>query len=687
MPRLYSLDTSKSQDSIGVSATCASRRSSRKIKKPSLFKITHERRPDPELQAALKRSKLETSNQAIDYSSITLVPIVYATKDEFSNPIKLWNKYSTLGEQYGAIKVVPPEGYSYKMPVNLEKFEFKVRKQRIQLLSNGNGFSYPSQLWNCEMMRRYDKQLKMEIMGTETPTLESVESEYWDMVRKGDPRVISYYGADLNVFKGEENDKHCLSAKIDDDDPWNLCNLPRCEGSLLKYINSVVPGVNSPWLYIGMIFTSFCWHTEDNYFGSVNYHHSGAPKVWYLVPPKKASKMESILKNYSSLNGEEFALYGLRVQIPPDTLVSNDVTIYRMVQQVNEFVLVWPRTFHCGFNAGFNCNEACNIAPGNWIKIGYQSLLNYKYARKTCIPFFRILMSSIPNLMDLDSTHIKSVMECMSLLIIEEYELRCKNNFPQYQMFLDMDILDSLPDITSFLSGVDKRDFDYDLFVNALYRCDTSNHYQFLVACKDMAEFCIKDCDLCDSPTFGSSVLCNHINTIVCINCLHYHECSCKTRVVLYRYPLHMFYTILTILKKVYCSMTGEDWEPKVEFKTPSEEDILRVDSASYFAFRDFHELFKNSGQPEDDSSNSPPSPDYIEVDFEEFSEVCRKLKRARTLNRRKNRGALEHLVINQRINVRNTDSLSRKKLIYVTKLTVKYIILALEEDKNEGLT
>lgn len=63
--------------------------------------------------------------------------------------------------------------------------------------------------------------------------------------------------------------------------------------------------------------------------------------------------MESVLKNYSSLEGEEFALYGLRVQIPPDVLISNGITLYRLVQQVNEFVMVWPRTFHCGFNAGY----------------------------------------------------------------------------------------------------------------------------------------------------------------------------------------------------------------------------------------------------------------------------------------------------------------------------------------------
>uniref|UniRef100_A0A3B0MWV3 Jumonji family zinc finger protein, putative n=1 Tax=Theileria annulata TaxID=5874 RepID=A0A3B0MWV3_THEAN len=676
-------ETNKTLDSNLIYTTSGSRRSLRKIKKPNFFKITHDHRPDPELQAALKRSKIDTSNQDIDYSSITPVPVVYATKEEFSNPIKLWNKYTSLGEEFGAIKVIPPEDYTTRMPIDLDNFRFKVRQQRIQLLSNGTGFSHPSELWNCDKMVKYDNFLKNQIMGSDDPSLEAVEKEYWTMVRNADPRVTSFYGADLNVFSPNSSVKDNLLMKCETKDPWNLCNLPKCDGSLLKYINNVVPGVNSPWLYIGMIFTSFCWHTEDNYFGSVNFHHSGAPKVWYLVPPKKAPKMESILKNYSSLEGEEFALYGLRVQIPPDVLISNGVTLYRLVQKVNEFVMVWPRTFHCGFNAGFNCNEACNIAPGNWIKMGYKSLVNYKYARKTCIPFFRIILSSIPNVMELDANHIKSIVECLSLLISEEFQLRSRISYPKYQMFFDPEVVRNLKDLNNYLSYIDRTDFDLEMFIESMYKSYTNNNYKFLLSCKEMASFCIKDCDLCDTPTFGSAVLCNHINTIVCISCLNYHECDCKTRVVLYRYPLYTLYNIILILKRVYFSMTGLNLKLDPEYNTPKEELLIKLDSSSSFSFKDFQESNHSDAPADENLKYKCNKIGLIRQNFEDITQVCRKLTNARMKGRKKK---LDKIVII------NGDSLENPQvpvppdpLEYVTKLSLKYTILALEEDTSES--
>jgi hypothetical protein len=75
---------------------------------------------------------------------------------------------------------------------------------------------------------------------------------------------------------------------------WNTNNIASAPGSLLGYVKTPINGINVPWLYLGMLFASFCWHTEDNYFYSVNYQHFGEGKQWYGVPGLDADRFEKV---------------------------------------------------------------------------------------------------------------------------------------------------------------------------------------------------------------------------------------------------------------------------------------------------------------------------------------------------------------------------------------------------------
>ena len=70
-----------------------------------------------------------------------------------------------------------------------------------------------------------------------------------------------------------------------------MANLPE---SILRH-EPRIAGVNSPMLYIAMLFSAFGWHNEDAYLYSVNYQHIGASKVWYGVPGEAAEQFEDFL--------------------------------------------------------------------------------------------------------------------------------------------------------------------------------------------------------------------------------------------------------------------------------------------------------------------------------------------------------------------------------------------------------
>jgi histone demethylase JARID1 len=112
-----------------------------------------------------------------------------------------------------------------------------------------------------------------------------LEEEFWRIVEGNvEEPVEVYYGADLDTGtvgsgfprRGESDDAYASH-------PWNVNNFPKLDGvhaSLLKNVHDNIRGVIVPWLYIGMMFSAFCWHVEDHLFYSINYNHYGAPKQW-----------------------------------------------------------------------------------------------------------------------------------------------------------------------------------------------------------------------------------------------------------------------------------------------------------------------------------------------------------------------------------------------------------------------
>ncbi|KAK4757033.1 hypothetical protein SAY87_007160 [Trapa incisa] len=235
------------------------------------------------------------------------------------------------------------------------------------------------------------------------PSSSDIEGEYWRMVEKPTEEIEVLYGADLETgvfgsgFPKTTKETNSRSEGCYTKSGWNLNNFPRLPGSVLSYETGDISGVLVPWLYIGMCFSSFCWHVEDHHLYSLNYLHWGSPKLWYGVPGTNAVKLEKAMKKHLPDLFEEQPdlLHKLVTQLSPSILKSEGVPVYRCIQNAGEFVLTFPRAYHSGFNCGFNCAEAVNVAPVDWLPHGQIAVELYRIqGRKTSVSHDRLLLGA-----------------------------------------------------------------------------------------------------------------------------------------------------------------------------------------------------------------------------------------------------------------------------------------------------
>ncbi|XP_073122229.1 lysine-specific demethylase ELF6 [Henckelia pumila] len=160
--------------------------------------------------------------------------------------------------------------------------------------------------------------------------------------------------------------------------PWNLQVIARSPGSLTRFMPDDIPGVTSPMVYVGMLFSWFAWHVEDHDLHSLNFLHMGSPKTWYAVPGDYAFNFEEVIRLHAyggnidrltalSLLGEKTTI------LSPEVIVASGIPCCRLVQNPGEFVVTFPRAYHIGYSHGFNCGEAANFGTPKWLTVAKEA--------------------------------------------------------------------------------------------------------------------------------------------------------------------------------------------------------------------------------------------------------------------------------------------------------------------------
>lgn len=86
-----------------------------------------------------------------------------------------------------------------------------------------------------------------------------------------------------------------------------------------------MPGILTSYNYFGMANTFFAFHLEDGDLDSINYLHSGKPKIWYIVPGEEEKKLAHLLQELFPECDCDHYLRHKNVMVPPSVLRENGI--------------------------------------------------------------------------------------------------------------------------------------------------------------------------------------------------------------------------------------------------------------------------------------------------------------------------------------------------------------------------
>ncbi|KAF4627760.1 hypothetical protein G7Y89_g10393 [Cudoniella acicularis] len=387
-------------------------------------------------------------------------------------------------------------------------------------------------------------------------TEDDIEREFWRLVASLEETVEVEYGADIHSTTHgsgfptiEKNPQDPYST-----DPWNLNIMPYHAESLFRHIKSDISGMTVPWLYVGMIFSTFCWHNEDHYAYSANYQHFGSTKTWYGIPGEDAEKFENAMREAvpELFETQPDLLFQLVTLLTPEQLKKAGVRVYALDQRAGQFVITFPQAYHAGFNHGFNFNEAVNFAPNDWEPFGDSGVERLQqFRRQPCFSHDELLWTAA------EGSNGTVTIQTAKWLTPALERIRDRE-FGQRKLFLDRHKETPDHEVTCVITDV----------IEGVGPCC---HVGFVIDEEDVPEEEYQ-CTYCKAYAYLSRFKCNTSGKVMCL--LHAGNYDCCTMPQDQRYAgknhtLHYRQTaeaIEAMYEKVAEKASlPEQWEEKVE--------------------------------------------------------------------------------------------------------------------------
>jgi hypothetical protein len=212
---------------------------------------------------------------------------------------------------------------------------------------------------------------RLASLESENPSEEHLELEqmYWDLVSNTminedvvversivhSPIPSLDTGQESKVYESSDT---LISAKdasraSDTCVPMDMHSLLLKKGSILRDLEAKE---NRSEIVLGVALTSVFWNIDPQDMSMLRYLHEGT-MTWYAVPEKDKAAFKAL-----SLSQDG--------QLHPCTVLNHGISVTKVVQQANEFVVVFPGVYHFGFGHSFTCLESSKFATFEWASSG-----------------------------------------------------------------------------------------------------------------------------------------------------------------------------------------------------------------------------------------------------------------------------------------------------------------------------
>lgn len=308
---------------------------------------------------------------------IETVPAFNPTEAEFADPAAYLESIAALVDEKGMALINPPASWTaarvHEKADPNQYFYSKVQKiahsQRDHLGDPGFTVDRENRYNLAEWKSFADawKEAKFPDAAASPSDMMLMEQEFWTAMTK-DEKLQTRYCSDVEGMLVERS-------------PWSATEIAKLNGTALSVIEHDIEGVTSPYLYIGMCGSFFCWHTEDNDLYSINYLHEGSNKTWYAIPPQYQAQMDAQFQTEFPKHFAEFPdmCYRKCFMMHPTSLREAGIPVYRHIQQPGQIAITVPKGYHAGFSHGFTLAESSNFGLKDWIPMGALAAEKYRW--------------------------------------------------------------------------------------------------------------------------------------------------------------------------------------------------------------------------------------------------------------------------------------------------------------------